>query len=356
MKHERLLANGDRLDVHIMLPGAHRGETPDHLSIYHFLTRPFDPWMVATEAAFLARFISGSADPSLADTLLVGRINNEIVGTAWHATDSTIGELGGYGFVLTGPEHRGKGIAQVLTELALDPFWKAGGLASYLGTMNPIAQHVYTKNGFRPLNGLVMRALRPGTESQDFDRAYLGRDGDGDIRDIRLGDLAAYAHLLLTTATGGWIVRDYNEAIFYKPPSVEAGGCLRPFYNTFANHETNPVNTWKVLENNQGRLVASANLSVPAAGPLSKSASLEFQGAVDYHDQATTVINAAIEEASLHKLREVRATSISQHRQDILHASGFEVETVRRTEFRLGPESASNSGYADVTIMRRDLG
>ena len=74
MKHERLLANGDRLDVHIMLPGENRGETPDHLSIHHFLTRPFDPWMVATEAAFLAQFISGSADPSLADTLLVGRI------------------------------------------------------------------------------------------------------------------------------------------------------------------------------------------------------------------------------------------------------------------------------------------
>ena len=356
MKHERLLANGDRLDVHIMLPGENRGETPDHLSIHHFLTRPFDPWMVATEAAFLAQFLSGSADPSLADTLLVGRIDNEIVGTAWHATDSEIHDLGGYGFVFTSPEHRGKGIAQVLTELALEPFWDSGGLASYLGTMNPIAQHVYTKNGFRPLNGLVMRAVRPGTESEDFDSTYLRRDGDGVIRDIRLGDLAAYTHLLLTTATGGWIVRDYKEAIFHAPPSVEAGGCLRPFYNTFANHETNPNNTWKVLENKQGRLAASANLSVPSAGPLSKSAALEFQVAVDYHDRASTIINAAIEEASTNGLREVRAAAISQHRQDVLHKSGFEIETVRHNEFHLGPESESNTGSADVTIMCRRLG
>ena len=185
--------------------------------------------MVPTEGAFLAEFLAGTHDPSLADTMLIGRIDGTIVGTAWHGTDRDLPEMGGYGFVFTDPAQRGKGVAQRLTELAIQGFWSAGGQVSYLGTMNPVAQHVYEKHGFCPYNGLTMRALRPGTKPDGFDDRFFSRAGAGEIRDIRMGDLAAYTGLLMLPEPREWIVRDYTEAILYAPPTVEAGGCLRPF-------------------------------------------------------------------------------------------------------------------------------
>ena len=113
------LANGERLVVSVLGPGEGRGVTAVQLDAYNFLTRPFDPWMVPTEGAFLAEFLAGTHDPSLADTMLIGRIDGTIVGTAWHGTDRDLPEMGGYGFVFTDPAQRGKGVAQRLTELAI---------------------------------------------------------------------------------------------------------------------------------------------------------------------------------------------------------------------------------------------
>ena len=86
---------------------------------------------------------------------------------------SELPEMGGYGFVFTDPAQRGKGVAQRLTELAIQGFWSAGGQVSYLGTINPVAQHVYEKHGFCPYNGLTMRALRPGTQPDGLRRPVL---------------------------------------------------------------------------------------------------------------------------------------------------------------------------------------
>ena len=343
------LANGERLVVSVLGPGEGRSATAVQLEVYNFLTRPFDPWMVPTEGAFLAQFLAGTHDPSLADTMLIGRINGSIVGTAWHATDRDLPEVGGYGFVLTDPAQRGKGVAQRLTELAIQGFWSAGGQVSYLGTMNPVAQHVYEKHGYRPYNGLTMRALRPGANADGFDDRYFSRAGVGQIRDLRLGDMAAYTGLLMLPEPRDWIVRDYTEAILYAPPTVEAGGCLRPFYNSMTRHTTSPANAWKVLINDRGRLVASANLWAPIHATVRANAALEFQAAPAYVDRAGAVIEAALGHAAAHDVRVVRAHASAEARQDVLREAGFVPEVVHPADLDLGGRRA------DVTVMRRDL-
>ena len=344
------LPNGEQLVASVLGPGEGRGTTAVQLEVYNFLTRPFDPWMVPTEGAFLAEFLAGTHDSSLADTMLIGRIDGTIVGTAWHGTNRDLPEVGGYGFVFTEPAQRGKGVAQRLTELAIQGFWSAGGQVSYLGTMNPVAQHVYEKHGFCPYNGLTMRALRPGTQPDAFDDQFFGRAGAGEIRDIRLGDLAAYTGLLMLPEPREWIVRDYTEAILYAPPAVEAGGCLRPFYNSMTRHATGPANAWKVLSNDRGRMVASANLWAPAHAPVSGNAMLEFQAAPAYVDRAGAVIEAALEQAAENDVRAVRGYGVSDGRMDVLREAGFVVEVVQPAALDLGDRRA------EVTVMRRDLG
>ena len=343
------LANGERLVVSVLGPGEGRGVTAVQLDAYNFLTRPFDPWMVPTEGAFLAEFLAGTHDPSLADTMLIGRIDGTIVGTAWHGTDRDLPEMGGYGFVFTDPAQRGKGVAQRLTELAIQGFWSAGGQVSYLGTMNPVAQHVYEKHGFCPYNGLTMRALRPGTQPDGFDDRFFSRAGAGEIRDIRMGDIAAYTGLLMLPEPREWIVRDYTEAILYAPPTVEAGGCLRPFYNSMTRHAISPANAWKVLINDRGRMVASANLWAPIHAPVRANATLDFQAAPAYVDRASAVIEAALDHAAAHDVCVIRAYASAEARQDVLREAGFVPEIVHPADLDLGDRRA------DVTVMRRDL-
>ena len=349
MQHEYQLTNGDVLVASVLEPGEGRGTTGHHLEIHQFLTRPFDPWLVDTEVSFLERFLSGTADASLADTLIIGRIDDAVVGTVWHATHRESGELGGYGFVLTHPQHRGKGIAQRLTELSIQRFWDSGGQASYLGTANPVAEHIYKKSGYAPFNGMTMRAVRPGTDPDSFDDQFFARHGDGEIRDIELGDIGAYTGLLMTPKARGWIVRDFSEAIFYAPPAIESAMCLRPFYNAFEHKEANSSNVWKVLVNARSRLVCSANLFVPTSIPLNASATLEFQTTPAYFDRTTAVIDAVLDDAATHNISTVRAYAITTDRQDVLSASGFVPETVRIAELDLGDH------LADLTVMRRDL-
>ena len=344
------LPNGEELVASVLGPGEGRGTTAVQHDIYSFLTRPFDPWMVPTEGGFLAEFLAGTHDPSLADTMLVGRIDGTVVGTAWHGTDRDLPEMGGYGFVFTEPEQRGKGIAQRLTELSIQGFWKVGGQVSYLGTVNPVAQHIYEKHGYRHYNGLTYRALRPGTDADTFDETFFGRAGDGEIRDIRLGDIGAYTGLVMLLAPAEWIVRDYTEAMFYAPPAVQASGCLRPFFNSMTRHATSAANAWKVLVNDNGRLVASANLWAPTHAPVSANATMEFQAAPAYVDRAGAVIEAALEHAAANDVRAVRAFGVAEERLAVLREAGFVAEVVQPAALDLGDQRV------DVTVMRRDLG
>ena len=344
------LPNGEELVASVLGPGEGRGTTAVQHEVYSFLTRPFDPWMVPTEGGFLAEFLAGTHDPSLADTMLVGRIDGTVVGTAWHGTDRDLPEMGGYGFVFTEPEQRGKGIAQRLTELSIQGFWKVGGQVSYLGTVNPVAQHIYEKHGYRHYNGLTFRALRPGTDADSFDEQFFGRAGDGAIRDIRLGDIGAYTGLVMLLEPAEWVVRDYTEAMFYVPPAVQASGCLRPFFNSMTRHTASPANAWKVLVNDRGRLVASANLWAPTHAPVSANATLEFQAAPAYVDRAAAVIEAALDHAAANDVRAVRAFGVAEERLAVLRTAGFVAEVVQPAALDLG------DCCADVTVMRRDLG
>ena len=344
------LPNGEQLVASVLGPGEGRGTTAVQLEVYNFLTRPFDPWMVPTEGGFLAEFLAGTHDASLADTMLIGRIDGTIVGTAWHGTNRDLPEVGGYGFVFTEPAQRGKGVAQRLTELSIQGFWKVGGQVSYLGTVNPVAQHIYEKHGYRHYNGLTYRALRPGTDADTFDERFFSRAGDGEIRDFRLGDLGAYTGLVMLLDPTEWIVRDYTEAMFYAPPAVQASGCLRPFFNSMTRHTMSPANAWKVLINDRGRLVASANLWAPIHAPVRASATMEFQAAPAYVDRASAVIEAALEHAAEHDLRAVRACGVAAGRLEVLREAGFVEEVVQTASLDLGERRA------DVTVMRRDLG
>ncbi|MCY3801699.1 MAG: GNAT family N-acetyltransferase [Chloroflexi bacterium] len=344
------LSSSETLKVTVLGPGDSRAETPENRDVWWFLAQPFDPWVSPAEAEMLARALRGATDGTLHDYMFVGRLDDTVVGTAWHATNRATREMGVYGYVLTDPAHRGKGIAQILTKMSLEHFRADGGKAVYLGTDNPIARHVYEKLGYRSYNGIVMRAVREDVDPDIFDTDYFRYDGKGLVRDVTQGDVGGYVALLHAREPTDWVVRDFTESLFFAPPAVQATGCVGPFDRIWLRHEMNSANQLKALVTRDDRIVAAAALAGPASGALAGSAMLEFQCYPTYRGELETLLSATLEAAQSAGVRSVRGYAVAADRRAAFMEAGFSEESVARGLLDLGDKRA------DVHIFQRDLG
>lgn len=349
MEATQTLKNGERLDVTVLGPDEGREDEASNRELWWFIIQPFNPWTSPAENELVARFLRGAVDDSLHDYLFVGRINGEVVGTVWHGTSGNTREMGGYGFVRTDPAHRGKGVAQVLTKLSIEQFWADGGRALYLGTVAPDAAHVYEKFGYRRYNGIAMRALRPGLKPEGFEDDHFAHDGAPLARDATFGDIGAYPALTLSPTPKDWRIRDFTEGMFYDPPDVVAGSCLRPFISSMLRREANPANQFKMLVSRRDRVVASANLFVPQAAVLHGEAILEFQCYPTYRRELSSFLGTVLVEGREAGLRGVRAHAASDGRSAALTEVGFKMESVLAGHLQVGNRAV------DVSVMRCNL-
>ena len=310
-------------------------------AIYAFLVRPFDPWMAPAEVSLLPRFLKGGFAGDLRHTFFLAHAGGRIVGTAWHGTAESSRETGGYGFVLTDEGHRGRGIAQELTRRSVERFWDEGGAALYLGTTNPVAQHVYAKFGYAPYNGIAMRAIRPGLDPGEFDATYFTFDGGAQIREVTMGDVGAYTALLLARELHSWVIRDFTEGIFYAPPSVVSTSCLRPFYNAMLQHEASPTNVFKALVTQGGRMVAAARAFAPPGGALAGAGILEVQCYPTYRQELPGFLADVIQQAAHRGMRQLRAFAVADDRADALREAGFHPAGELTELLQIGPARAS---------------
>ena len=343
------LKDGQRLDVTVLGPGEDRGDTPANRELWWFIIQPFDPWTSPGENELVARALRGVTDDSLHDYLFVGRIDGQVVGTVWHGTSRNTREMGGYGFVRTDPAHRGRGVAQALTKLSVEQFWADGGLALYLGTVAPDAAHVYEKFGYRRYNGIAMRALRPGLEADGFEDEHYAHDGAPIARDAAFGDIGAYPALTLSPEPKDWRIRDFTEGMFYDPPDVLAGSCLRPFVSLMLRRETDPANQFKVLVSRRDRIVATAGLFAAQPAALQGQATLEFQCYPTYRGELSSFLGTVLVEGREAGLRSVRAHAASESRSAALAEVGFTPESVLPGYLQVGDRAI------DVTALRRNL-
>ena len=350
MVSPQTLKSGETLTVTVLRPGENRADTPENQDLWWFLVQPFDPRVSPAEAEMLARALRDATDGSLHDYMFVGSLDDTVVGTAWHATNRASREMGVYANVLTDPAHRGKGIAQILTKLSLEQFWADGGQAIYLGTVNPIARHVYEKIGYNIYNGIVMRAVRPDVDPDTFDTDYFRYDGKGRVRDVTQGDIGAYVALLHAQEPADWVVRDFTEGLFFAPPAVQATGCVGPFDRIWLRHEMNSANQLKALVTKHDRIAAAAALAGPASGALAGTATLEFQCYPTYRGELQTLLTATLEAAQSAGARSVRGYAVAPDRRAAFMEAGFSEESVARGLLDLGDR------WADLHVFQRDLG
>jgi len=98
----------------------------------------------------------------------------EVVASTQLTLSRTDSRLGGLGEVATASAWRRRGLARQLSQVARDEFWKLGGDAIFLGTVNPQAAPLYESLGWRRLTGAnVMCLVRNDGSSDEFFADYF---------------------------------------------------------------------------------------------------------------------------------------------------------------------------------------
>ncbi len=72
--------------------------------------------------------------------------------------------LGGLGEVSTDPTFRGQGLATTTCRQLAEDFVKSGGIALFLGTINPDAARIYERLGWQHINGSRLMVRITGTD------------------------------------------------------------------------------------------------------------------------------------------------------------------------------------------------
>jgi ribosomal protein S18 acetylase RimI-like enzyme len=313
-----LLGGGERLAIELRL-NADFGPTPENAAVRDFIIQPNDPWFSIAEREWLRHVLRGDFVETSHDAIFVGRIEGQIVGALWYATHFGFPQVGVFGYVLTDPAHRGKGIGSALTEAAVRHFLGRGGRMLYLGTGNPVAHHIYAKHGFRDYNGHVMRLSAP-SEVDDAD--YFADVGPATVRDATPGDYARLTALYVSPDT--WFTRDFHEGLFNDPsqPQARCNSC----WAAVALRKRSGRDAQLVLESPSGAIVGVAILThgtAPATAGVGEVELLVHPTHVGQGAQLVTALIGHAEEAGTRTLV-CHTAACDEAKVALLRQAGFE--------------------------------
>lgn len=118
-----------------------------------------------------------AAAPSPADLPLVARVGPEAVGLAWARIEDAVPEVAHLFQVWVAPEHRGRGIGQLLLDAAVAWARASGARSMVLNVTrgDTPAVRLYTRAGFRPVG--APEPLRPGS-AVTVQSMWLALDGE----------------------------------------------------------------------------------------------------------------------------------------------------------------------------------
>lgn len=120
---------------------------------------------------------------------VVGSIDGKPVGCASVAFAARDPEVCVIEDVITLPTARGRGVAQTLTEHAVQIGFDAGCKVAYLGN-TPTPSSVYEKVGFTRIKGVFMRRAKP--DHADYELQAFAPGQEATVRDTHWGDLPGF--------------------------------------------------------------------------------------------------------------------------------------------------------------------
>lgn len=213
--------------------------------ILPFLAHKGEPWMWPMKLAL------DEGLPGVRMNFFVAMLDDQLAGNITTTEANGIGMLQ---HVYTNPDHRRKGICQLLMQAVTDDFGARGGRAMYLGTGYDTPPFwIYHSFGFRSI--LETGAMRWLPE-EGFEGEYFG-PGETTVREARWEDWPALDALYLTER--GWYLRGFACG-HYGHSSYEG---LYPALMKAADEGR--VQQMKVLVKDDGAVVGHAMIGVQPA-------------------------------------------------------------------------------------------
>jgi GNAT superfamily N-acetyltransferase len=218
--------------------------------------------------------------------MMIGRVGGELAATCWLGWGRGSPEIGVMGGVVTRGPWRGKGIARRLVTAGCERFDAAGGRLLYLATTNPDARRIYEGLGFRGVVGHVLcRAAEGASPREGTSPGQRVRARAASWRDMAaIAPLYFLPHPCVLVDAGTLF-----PSVRLSPPWK----CVRIFWDTWGS--LGPGGRWRILENEAGRLVASA-MARPAAG-IGPQFAIDFAWHPDYVSEASSLIRTLIRDA-----------------------------------------------------------
>lgn len=347
MEHlQERLASGETLAVEVRL-NEEFGPTPENAAVRDFITQPDRPWFSIAEREWLWHVLRGDFVSSSFDAVFVGRLDGQIVGALWYATHIDAPAVGVFGYVLTAPAHRGKGVSSALTGIAVRHFTDRGGRLMYLGTGNPIARHVYEKYGFRDYNGHVMRLSTSAEGPAALDRRYFSAQGDVYVREAVPGDYARLTALYVSPDT--WFTRDFREGLFNDPthPQSRCNSC----WAAIALRKRSAADSQFVMETSSGAIVGAATLTQGGAPTVEHQAEVELLVHPNWRKQCGKLLAELLKHARQAGIQSLMCLTAScdGDKISLLNDANFAVDAVLSEHFRVGTKRF------DLLILRCNL-
>lgn len=245
--------------------------------------------------------------------------------------------------VITLPAARGRGIARVLSDYAVEIGFNAGCKVAYLGN-TPTASSVYEKIGFTRIKGAFMRRARPGHE--DYETAAFAPGQTATVRETHWGDLTDVVCLMAqpqTTLLGHYDmgivslaetepVRAVSNFTSVKYAAEHSGGCM-----------------WSLA----AKQVLGFSSVLPGPGPLRcQTARVDLVCHDHYSDRSEDLLQAPIDWAATQdvSLLEAFVAETDTGKREWLEAAGFSAVA------RLPNVLVHADQRLDIEVLQRDVG
>ena len=276
------------------------------------------------------------------DRFFVGEIEGRIVSQMGYMLPRDTMDVGVFGHVYTQREQRGKGAASALMAACMADFNAGAGQALFCGTGSPVAQRLYAKHGFAPLDAQLaplgpQAYIKPpfAKDFTDLQRMFFAPGRAVHVRNAHMGDRPK-VDKVLHQSDG---IRGMRES--WLPVFLAA-----PFTDFVAIHQAveDDKGMFTVLETADKHVVGYA-FALSFGSPIERESKvLDFLVHPSYHHESAVLVEATARKALSAGAQSVRCylPSCGKFRADVLKQAGFKHEH-------------TFADYCQIGDMRADL-
>jgi GNAT superfamily N-acetyltransferase len=293
----------------------------------------------------LAAAAAGEYARTLTIVAALGRIDDQVVGTAQSIYAASQPELAMVGFVLTHTEYRGQGIGAKITDIVTNFAFEAGCKAAFLGSdIRPDC--VYLRAGYGYFNGGVMRRL--AEDGEDPEATYFRPGQSVQVRPVEWGDLPGTGFLLIRPYE--WVVGDYQRGFFSGRYTTQRR-CVSNFPYVCYDIEDRKGVFMVLTGDRRNRVLGMATVTPGRAAIQEHAAVVDFSSHENYYAAAPHMLQEALAVAQARGIEQVTAYAAQRDvaKADILIQTGFCEIGVLPCQLR------HDQGEEDVQILHMDL-